>query len=64
MLNITIRIGLGRSPSGKILDKNTRWFIDKDKAIEEWEKTHKPIFVSKGGKKKYEPMTIEQLRAL
>lgn len=32
--SIIIRLGLGRSRSGKILDKDTQWFTDKNKAIE------------------------------
>lgn len=61
--SITIRIGLGRSPSGKILDKDTRWFTDKEEAIDEWVKTHKPIYVSIGGKA-YKEIKIDKLIAL
>lgn len=31
--SLTIRVGLGRSSSGKILDKDTKWFTDKNEAI-------------------------------
>ena len=31
--SLTIRVGLGRSSSGKILDKDTKWFTDKKEAI-------------------------------
>ena len=61
--SVTIRVGLGRSCSGKILDRDTRWFIDKEKAIDYWTKTNKPIFVSVGGKK-YQKIKIDQLIAL
>lgn len=47
---LVFRIGLGRSGSGKILDPDTTWFTDVNKAVEQYEKTKKPIFVqvSKG----------------
>lgn len=61
--SIIIRLGLGRSRSGKILDKDTQWFTDKNKAINYFASTNKPIFVSVGGKK-YQEMNIDQLRAL
>lgn len=60
---VTIRVGLGRSSSGKILDKDTKWFTDKNKAISYLAITNKPIFVSVGGKK-YQEINIDQLRAL
>ena len=41
--SVTIRVGLGRSRSGKILDRDTRWFIDKKEAIDYWTMTNKPI---------------------
>lgn len=47
---VTIRVGLGRSSSGKILDKDTKWFTDKNEAINYLATTNKPIFVSVGGK--------------
>lgn len=53
-----IRIGLGRSKSGKILDRNTTWFSLK--TIEDWERcvtewslkknSGKPIFMSRSGR--------------
>ena len=61
--SVTIRVGLGRSRSGKILDRDTRWFIDKKEAIDYWAMNNKPIFVSVGGKK-YQEIKIDQLRAL
>lgn len=55
---IVIRIGLGRSKSGKILDKDTKWFNlntkeEWRKAVNEWSYKHnsgKPIFISKNGR--------------
>ena len=49
--SLTIRVGLCRSSSGKILDKDTQWFTDKNKAINYFVSTNKPIFVSVGGNK-------------
>ena len=31
---VVIRVGLGRSKSGKILDRDTKWFTDKWNAID------------------------------
>ena len=61
--SLTIRVGLGRSSSGKILDKDTKWFTDKNEAISYLATTNKPIFVSVGGKK-YQEINIDQLKAL
>lgn len=61
--SLTIRVGLGRSSSGKILDKDTKWFTDKNKAINYFVSTNKPIFVSVGGNK-YQEINIDQLKAL
>ena len=58
--SIIIRLGLGRSRSGKILDKDTKWFTDKNKAINYFVSTNKPIFVSVGGNK-YQEINIDQL---
>lgn len=58
--SIIIRLGLGRSRSGKILDKDTQWFTDKNKAINYFVSTNKPIFVSVGGNK-YQEINIDQL---
>ena len=45
---LTIRIGLGRSSTGAILDRETTWFRfeEKDHAVEQAIKTKKPIFIS------------------
>ena len=53
-----LRIGLGRSKSGKILDRNTKWFnLDTKeawkRAIREWSykcNSGKPIFISRSGR--------------
>jgi len=59
---ITIRLGLGRSKTGKILERNTKWFTLKEKnhAIEEWNKTHQKIFISRNFKP-YKEITIDEL---
>lgn len=49
--SIIIRLGLGRSRSGKILYKDTKWFTNKNEAINNFVSTNKPIFISVGGKK-------------
>lgn len=58
--SLTIRVGLGRSSSGKILDKDTKWFTNKNEAINNFVSTNKPIFISVGGKK-YKEINIDQL---
>lgn len=68
---IVIRIGLGQTKSGKILDRDTTSFVvnkrtgqnEKDHAITQHLATNKPIFISRNGKK-YEEITLEQLRNL
>jgi len=53
-----LRIGLGRSKSGKILDRDTKWLNLNTKeewsnAVKEWSHKHnsgKPIFISKSGR--------------
>ena len=68
---IVIRIGLGQTKSGKILDRDTTAFVinkrtgqnEKDHAIAQHLKTNKPIFISRNGRK-YEKITLEQLRNL
>ena len=45
------RVGKGRSPSGEILDINTKWFTDYDSAFEYHLKTGKKIYVSVNNKK-------------
>ena len=66
-----VRIGEGRSKSGKILDRNTVWFnIDSKEAwercIREWslkENSGKPVYLSKNGRA-YREITGVQLLAL
>ena len=68
---IVIRIGLGQTKSGKILDRETTAFVinkrtgqnEKQHAIEQHLMTNKPIFISKNGRK-YEEITLEQLKNL
>lgn len=63
-----LRIGLGRSKSGKILDANTIWLnlntIEEwRKAVNEWSNKRysgKPIFISKNGRA-YKEITATQL---
>ena len=63
---IVIRVGLGQTPSGKILDGATQSYIitatrcEKEHALEYHDQTKKPIFISVSGKK-YQKITREQL---
>lgn len=53
-----VRIGEGRSKSGKILDGSTKWFTISDKeswgrCVNEWslkENSGKPLFISRNGR--------------
>ena len=61
-----IKVGLGQSPSGKILDWATQYYSDYDEikdAIEYARKTGKPMFIS-FNKRKYRPITEEKLLKL
>ena len=58
--SLTIRVGLGRSSSRKIVHKDTQWFTDKNKAINYFVSTDRPIFVAVGGNK-YQEINIDQL---
>ncbi len=68
---IIIKVGEGRSSSGKILDHNTQWYaynkiksIDERKeAIEYAISTKRDIYIS-GNKKSYRKVTPEQLMNL
>lgn len=70
-MSIVIRIGLGRSKSGKILDRNTTWhnILDYDswaKCVNDWadkKYSGKPLFISRSGRA-YKPITGEKLLAL
>lgn len=63
---IVIRIGLGQTPSGKILDGATQSYIitatrnEKESALRYHDETKKPIFVKVNGKA-YQKITREQL---
>ena len=63
---ITIKIGLGQSPSGKVLDRSTHWYgiwadsSEKLDALAYHDKTGKPIFVSYNNQA-YHEITREQL---
>ena len=45
------RVGLGRTASGRILDKETRWYTDAVLAFKEAKRLNKPIYVSYNHKK-------------
>lgn len=53
MASIVIRVGLGRSKSGKILDGGTKWFANTHSSIEEAiayaRETYRDVFLSKNG---------------
>lgn len=65
-MSITIRIGLGQTKSGKILDRNTQWYsitanhCGKQAALDYHDETNKPIFISVNGRA-YRKITREQL---
>lgn len=68
-MGTTLRIGLGRSKSGKILDRDTKWLnlntIEEWKvAVKEWSNKRidkKPIFISKNGRAYKEISGVELL---
>ena len=53
MASMVIRVGLGRSKSGKILDGGTQWFANTDSSIKEAiayaKKTNRDVFLSRSG---------------
>jgi hypothetical protein len=63
---ITIKVGLGQTPSGKILDRDTHFYsitatnCEKQAALDYHDETKKPIFVKVNGKA-YQKITREQL---
>ena len=63
---ITIKVGLGQTPSGKILDRDTHFYsitathCGKQVALDYHDETNKPIFISVSGKK-YREITRKQL---
>lgn len=66
---IEIKVGLGQTPSGKILDRDTHFYsitatkCEKQAALDYHDKTHKPIFISVSGKK-YREINREELMEL
>ena len=59
-MSIVIRIGLGQTKSGKILDRDTQWYCEKQAALDYHDETNKPIFISVNGRA-YREITREQL---
>ena len=45
------RVGDGRSPSGKILDRETEWYRDHDTAVSRAKELKKRLYVSENGRK-------------
>lgn len=62
MDDVIFRVGEGRTSSGKILDRGTKWFNKADKALECHTKTGKPVYVSVN-RRAYVKLTEERLRA-
>jgi len=64
-MSVVIRIGEGRSKSGKIIDRNAKWFNIKNAknvadAMAEHVKTKKPIYVSYNGRR-YRQIDVTKL---
>ena len=61
---IIVRLGLGHTSSGKILDKETHWYVlenDKNDILKDVNiLLNKPIFISRN-KTKYEEITYNEL---
>ena len=63
---ITIKVGLGQTKSGKILDRATHFYsitanhCEKQAALDYHDETHKPIFISVSGRA-YRKITRNQL---
>ena len=59
-----VRLGLGQTNSGKILDKQTHWYVlenDKSDILKDVNiSLNKPIFISRN-KTKYEEITYNEL---
>lgn len=62
-----VRLGLGQTSSGKILDKQTHWYVlendknDKNEILKDVNiSLNKPIFISRN-KTKYEEITYNEL---
>lgn len=71
IMAITVRIGLGRSRSGKILDRDTQWHSIHDEeswkhCVHEWslkKNSGKPMFISRNGRA-YKPLSGVELLEL
>ena len=50
---IVYRVGEGRSPSGKILDRGTQWFTELGPALDYAKKTNRTIY-KKENNRRYE----------
>lgn len=62
MDDIIFRVGEGRTSSGKILDRGTKWFNEADKALDCHMKTGKPVYVSVN-RRAYVKLSEERLRS-
>lgn len=64
-----LRVGLGRSESGKILDSNTNWYVyqnsidEREAAIRAAITTNRDIYISIN-KGKYHKISFDQIRNL
>lgn len=64
-----LRVGLGRSESGKILDSNTNWYVyqnsidERENAIRAAITTNRDIYISVN-KGKYHKISFDQIRNL
>lgn len=67
-MSIVVRVGLGQTPSGKILDRGTQWYNGERKneienALNYAVTTHREMFVSYNNKK-YIPLSNKQMQRL
>ena len=67
-MSVVIRVGLGQTPSGKILDRGTKWYNgevkdDIEDALDYAVTTRRELFVSYNNKK-YIPLSNEQMQRL
>ena len=67
-MSIVVRVGLGQTPSGKILDRGTHWYngerkIEIEDALNYAVTTHREMFVSYNNRK-YIPLTNSQMQML
>lgn len=59
---ILIRVGEGQSPSGQILDRDTKWFTKVNDAMGYHLMTGKKIYISKNNKKYFEVSLNELIK--